>query len=186
MFEVKVPERIKKYCSDLVAHVNFGLRGFFDGTKKNQWVGMVGQNMILDLFGLPLVVGTTGFDNGVDLEYAGLKIDVKTMGKTKPQVKNTYLVYPVESQKKYPTDIYLFVAFNTTNDVLTVCGWSDKEHFFKTALYSPVGTVEHRGDGTTFLSKAGMYKIHQSNLSSPGSVEDLQAEWQYYGFWREM
>ena len=83
MFKVKVKERIKEYCKDQIARYNFGMRSQANGTPEQQYTGILGQCTILDLLGKDLINREDGCDDGEDLNFEGLSVDVKTMGRTK-------------------------------------------------------------------------------------------------------
>jgi hypothetical protein len=83
MFKVKVKEGIKEYCKDQIARYNFGMRSQANGTPEQQYTGILGQCTILDLLGKDLINGEDGCDDGEDLNFEGLSVDVKTMGRTK-------------------------------------------------------------------------------------------------------
>ena len=78
MFKVKVSDAIIQHCMRQVEIHNFGQRYTANGTKEQQLTGIIGQSVIMQLFGLPLVDGNSGFDGGVDITYNGITIDVKT------------------------------------------------------------------------------------------------------------
>ena len=64
------------------------------------------------MFQVELITGNEGFDNGVDLEYSGLSIDVKTMGRT-TDVKDYYVNNFIALQKKTTRQMYLYSAVIT-------------------------------------------------------------------------
>ena len=83
MFKVKVKERINEYCKDQIARYNFGMRSQANGTPEQQYTGILGQRTILDLHGKDLINGEDGCDDGEDMNFEGLSVDVKTMWRTK-------------------------------------------------------------------------------------------------------
>lgn len=93
------------------------------------------------MFGLGLIDGADGFDNGKDISYKGLVIDVKTMGRTVD-------VHP---------DIYS--SLNKRNFELTVCGWISKSELFAKAVKFPKGSIRKRSDGTEFRTFSDLYEI---------------------------
>ena len=58
-------------------------------------------------------------------------------------------------------------------EVLTICGYIDKESFFEKADFFAEGTKRTRTDGTSFKTKADLYEIVQNKLNSAGSIEDI-------------
>ena len=111
MFKVKVKERIKEYCKDQIARYNFGMRSQANGTPEQQYTGILGQCTILDLLGKDLINGEDGCDDGEDLNFEGLSVDVKTMGRTtdvRPDFVNNFIAL----QMRFQTDLYIFCSLN--------------------------------------------------------------------------
>ena len=71
--------------------------------------GIIGQCTVQTLFHVDVITGEEGFDHGEDLNYNGLSIDVKTMGRT-TDVKDYYVNNFIALQKDYPTDAFIFVV----------------------------------------------------------------------------
>ncbi|MEQ3796393.1 hypothetical protein AAFP94_14490 [Flavobacteriaceae bacterium MJ-SS4] len=82
MFTIKVKEELIEYCKKQISNYNFGKRSQANGTPEQQLTGIIGQSVVMELFGLEKVDGRYGFDEGVDLVFNNKKIDVKTMGRT--------------------------------------------------------------------------------------------------------
>jgi hypothetical protein len=102
-------------------------------------------------------------DGGVDFEVFGLKLDIKTMGRTVPPQLD-YVNNFMASQGKFTVDGYVFSSFNKENNVLSICGWIPKELFMERAEFFPKGMVRLRNDNTTFETKADMYEIPNNRL----------------------
>ena len=108
------------YVENLLKIVNFGRRGdgskaYNNGNKEEQFVGILGEVVITDLFGYrrPSEENKTEGDGGVDIVIHNLKIDVKTMGRN-CDVKD-YFVHNVHGDQVgsyYKNDIYLFTSLN--------------------------------------------------------------------------
>lgn len=174
MFNVKVSKDIIEYSQEQVKKYNFGQRSHANGNKEEQTTGVIGQCVVMGMFGAGLVDGSTGFDNGIDIDLNGIGIDVKTMGRTcYPSLEFTNNL--MGSQVKYDgTDAYIFCSYHKTEEVLTVCGWIPKSDALKVARHFPKGAIRTRTDGTTFPTKAEMYEIDNKDLYRADSVEDLQ------------
>ena len=161
MIDIQVsPEQIK-YVESLLKKVNFGQRGDADGDYNMQRTGIIGQVVVCDLFKKPRPTGD-GFDKGVDIELHNTTIDVKTMGRTVPFRKNRGYVHNfMGSQAHFDTQIYLFCSLNTTNNILTICGWLPKKDFFERSSHFKHGEirVNHRGKRIAIRGKTGMYEI---------------------------
>ena len=112
MFKIKVSNKIIDYAKGLLEEHNFGKRGVADGSPAEQLTGIIGQCTVQTMFQVELITGNEGFDNGVDLEYSGLSIDVKTMGRT-TDVKDYYVNNFIALQKKTTRQMYLYSAVIT-------------------------------------------------------------------------
>ena len=133
MFTVAVEHSLIEHCKTVLAKHNFGKRYTANGTKEQQLTGIIGQSVVMNLFNIGYVDGTSGFDNGVDLVYNNKTIDVKTMGRT-TRVKANYTNNFLKLQDYFKTDIYIFCSYHKINNVLTVCGWISKADFVKITL----------------------------------------------------
>ncbi len=98
MFKIKVSNKIIDYATSLVKEHNFGNRGVADGSAEEQLTGIIGQCTIQTMFHVDLLTGDEGFDHGEDLNFSGLSIDVKTMGRT-TDVKDYYVNNFIALQK---------------------------------------------------------------------------------------
>jgi len=175
MFDIVVPDHIKKHCAQQIERYNFGKRGYADGTREQQFVGILGQSVIMELFGLGLINGATGFDSGTDFTFNDTIIDVKTMTRT-TEVRDYYVNNFMAVQLKYNTDIYIFCSYNTTISLLTVCGCISKSEFMKKASFFNKGADRFRSDGSSFKTFADLYEIGNNNLHTCNSIEDLKAQ----------
>ncbi len=175
MFDIPVPDDVIAHARRLCSETNFGKRGMGDGSPEQQVVGLIGQTMICYLFGLARPAASGGPDGGIDFTFAGLTVDVKTMGRAcRPTLD--YVNNFVGAQRKYQTDVLLFCSLNQIDSVLTVCGWIAKRDFFQRAAHYPAGAVRTRRDGTTFRAKADLYELPNHELNRPANVEELKAD----------
>jgi hypothetical protein len=175
MFKVEVPEVILTHSKQQVELHDFGQRSTANGTTEQQTTGIIGQSMIQSLFGLQLVDGGMGCDDGTDITYEGVTIDVKTMGRTtdvRPYYVNNFLAL----QLKFKTELLIFCSFNKITNELTICGWCTKEHFKSKASYHPKGVERTRSDGTTFKTFADLYELANAELLDVLSLGDLKAQ----------
>ena len=78
-----------------------------DGNYNEQLTGIIDQCTIQTMFQVDLLIGEEGFDHGKDLEYTGLSIDVKTMGRT-TDVKDYYVNNFIALQKGFHKDVFIF------------------------------------------------------------------------------
>ncbi|MDR9756203.1 MAG: hypothetical protein GX188_06475 [Syntrophomonadaceae bacterium] len=172
MFDIKVSQEQLDYANEMVNKYNFGQRGYGDGTKREQLTGIIGQTVFADLIGQERPVGSTGFDGGKDFFINGRRVDIKTMTRKVP-VKDFYVHNFVGYQKKYDVDYYVFASYNTTNRVLTICGYISKEEFFEKADFFPKGSLRKRSDGTSFHTFAPLYEIKQTDLLVANDLDSL-------------
>jgi len=157
---------------DLVSRFNFGNRGRGDGDPRMQETGILGQICLADLFGLPRPTGESGFDGGFDFIINGIKVDIKTMGRT-VDVKDHYVHNFIGYQLKYDCEYYIFASYNVRQSKLQICGIVSKEDFLRLASHYRKGDKRYRDDGTYFYSRAPLYEIKQSDLNPVDSLEDI-------------
>ena len=172
MFKFAVENEVIYFVEKLLKKHNFGRRGFADGNYNEQVTGLIGQTVIQEFFNRKRPSGEGGFDGGVDLEVNGNRIDVKTMGRNvdpRPDYVNNF----IGLQKNYDTDLLLFCSYNKRTKNLTVCGWISKVVFIKNASFFPLGTPRFRSDGTSFITKADLYELENSELIQSSSIEEL-------------
>lgn len=160
----KIPEKLKKEVWHFVNQNNIGNRFEFNGTKEQQFVGLIGEIMIKRLFGLYHEF-KNGFDGGFDLVYKGLKIDVKTMGRN-VDVKDYFVNNFVAHQKKFDCDIYIFCSLNKKKNELTICGYVTKKELLQKSIYIKKGDTMRRDNGTSFIMKTNNYQIKNSDLKN--------------------
>ena len=175
MFKIQASAQVLEHCEDQIGKYNFARRGYADGKPEEQLTGIIGQSIVMDLFGLGYVDGEKGFDDGVDFVYNGKKVDVKTMGRT-CDVCMDFTNNLLKAQTHFDTDIYLFCSYNKRNNELTVCGWISKEDCEKHRKFFAEGTWRTRANGTGFPSKADLYEIDMEYLNDVDSVEDLKSQ----------
>ena len=173
MFHIKVKKRILNHAQKQVEKYNFGQRGFADGSKEQQLTGIIGQCCVAELFGEPLVDGSTGVDDGYDIEYQGIRIDVKTMGRKLSEIKPHFVNNLLAAQKNRLTDIYLFTSFNRNENILTVVGWSNKEAIYRDATLHKKGSRRTRDNKTWFKTFADLYEVETQYLAPVKSFDDL-------------
>lgn len=172
MFDINVTQEQFNYARTLVLNHNFGVRGYGDGNKDEQFTGLLGQTVFADLLGSNRPRGDIGFDGGIDFIVNGIKIDIKTMTRTVP-VKSHYVHNFIGYQLKYETQGYVFASYNKRTNIMTICGYVTKEQFIERAKFYKKGELRYRDDGTSFPSKAPLYEIMQSDLEQASSMDVL-------------
>ena len=164
MISIPISDDIKRSVWNFLKNNNIGNRGKADGNKSEQYVGLLGETVVKNYLGVDNTF-SSGFDGGYDLHYNGMKIDVKTMGRTvnpKPYYVNNFIAY----QSDFKCDAYIFCSINKKTSELTICGWVTKDELLDLACLYEEGAIRTRSDGTTFKMKAPTYEIKNSMLKS--------------------
>ena len=163
-FTVVVPQSVIDISEHFVENNNLGRRpDNSNGTKEQQMVGVIGQNMMAMALNEPFMQPSTFHDGGVDFVITGKKIDIKTMGRTvTPTLK--YVNNLIASQAKFDVDAYVFSSLNTSNSKLTICGWLPKVSFLFFAKFYEKSTIRERTNSTSFELKADTYEIENDDL----------------------
>lgn len=159
-----IPDKIKHYVWNFLQNHNVGNRHTANGNKEEQYVGLLGEMMISDMFNGEYKL-KSGFDGGFDLIINGRKVDVKTMGRN-VDVKMNYVNNFIGFQSHFNCDIYIFCSINKRKSELTMCGWVTKQELFDRADYYPKGTIRTRDDGSSFEFKADTYEIKNIDLNA--------------------
>ncbi len=175
MFKVKVTDEVIKHCEEQIAQHNFGQRNQANGTPEQQLTGIIGQSVVMNLFGLGNVDGADGFDDGIDLVFNNKKIDVKTMGRT-TDVRSDYTNNFLELQDYFQTEVYIFCSYHKTKQEVTVCGWMGKADFVAKRKFFRKGEYRTRADGSRFRTFANLYEIDMVDLKDVSDIEDLKRQ----------
>ena len=153
---------VEKY---LLTH-NLGNRGFEDGSKHKQLVGLLGEIIVIEK-----LTGSTvnlkdrfdGFDGGFDLIYKGFRIDVKTMERksfVRPEFINNFYII----QQTYISDIIIFCSYHTVANIVEICGWIFKNDLSKLGIFYQQGTRRIRTDGSSFMFRQDNYEVQNKDL----------------------
>jgi hypothetical protein len=163
LIDIDVDIETKRIVWDFLSTNNVGNRSKANGSKEEQYVGLLGEVKVKQLLNIDTEL-INGFDGGFDLEYKNKRIDVKTMGRTvdvKPYYVNNFISY----QKDFDCDIYIFCSLNKKTSNLTVCGWVTKNELLERSKFYEEGTVRTRTNQTTFILKAPTYEIQNNKLN---------------------
>ena len=175
MITLKVTDVILHHCKQQLEKHNFGKRFTANGTAVQQLTGIIGQSVVMSLFNQGLIDGNDGFDNGIDILYNNLKIDVKTMGRT-TEVRLNYTNNFLKLQDYLATEIYIFCSYHKTKQEVTICGWIDKQNFIERRKFYPKGSIRKRFDQTSFTTFADLYEIDNNQLNAISSFKDLKMQ----------
>ena len=161
---IRIDDGLKRRVWSFLKDNNVGNRSRANGNKTEQDVGLLGVSVVKNHFGINSNLNN-GFDGGFDFEYNGIKVDVKTMGRTvdpKPYYVNNFISY----QSDFDCDAYIFCSINKKTSDLTICGWVTKDELMDRSLLYKEGSIRTRTDGTTFKMKAPTYEIKNADLNS--------------------
>lgn len=162
--KLKIYLEQKIYALKLVNKINFGMRGIFDGKKKDQYAGILGEVVLSDYLGIGRPKGGTGYDKGIDFVFKNKKIDLKTMVR-KVDVKPNYVCNLLKSQTiNSETDYYLFASINKTKSEIEFLGYFDKTNL--SDKYLPPTKRRVRDDGTHFDLITDNYEIPIKELKT--------------------
>ena len=111
MFKICVARDVIEHARRQVASHNFGQRCHGNGTPEQQLTGVIAENAVLRLLGLPLNDGGNGCDDGVDCRFAGVALDIKTMGRT-TDVRAEFVNNFLAAQLSFAVDARLFCSLH--------------------------------------------------------------------------
>jgi len=163
MFYIEPDKNVTEFTKAVVGETNFGNRGKADGSKEQQYVGILGENMLRDFVGVELNGGGGTHDGGFDIHWYGQKTDIKTVGRsTDPKPHFAVNFYP--QQRNADVDRYIFTSLNAISKRLAVCGWMPKVDFFNAAEYLTAGAVRYQDNGKERTNKYAMYELPVGRL----------------------
>jgi len=175
MIKLEIDKAVIAHSRWLVQNTNYGQRGNADGDKSQQLRGLIGQCVVMDCLGYELPSLSNEHDGGIDLNYNGLTIDIKTMGRnTDP--KPEYVNNLIGLQSHFNVNAYIFCSLNRDDVTLTICGWILKRDFLKLAEFTPKDGYRQRADGTKFQTKADLYELKNNCLNDVKSIFDLKQQ----------
>lgn len=163
MNSYKIPKSLKEKTWDWLQDHSMGHRFDANGSKAEQFVGLLGENMFRMINDLPPKF-VKGFDGGYDLIFMGQKTDVKTMGRRvdpKPHYVNNFVGY----QKDFDCDLYVFCSINKSTNTFWICGYTDKQTLLTESNFYEKGERRYRDDGSYFINKAPLYEIENTKLN---------------------
>jgi hypothetical protein len=172
MIKIIPTEEQISYSKHINDNFNLGNRGYGDGNKQEQYIGILGQIVLADILEINRIKGNEGFDEGIDFVINNKKVDVKTMGRT-VDVRSHFVHNFIGYQMKYVTDYYIFQSYNRIKNELSICGFVSKNELIDRSLFYEKGTIRYRDDGSSFINKAPLYEIKQMDLNPINNVKDI-------------
>lgn len=145
---------------------DLGNRGVEDGDKRKQFVGLLGELLVIqNLTGQPvnLEVRQDGFDGGYDFVYKGHRIDVKTMER-KSFVRGDFVNNFYIMQEAYEADVVVFCSYHAPKNILEICGWIYKKNLGTLGKFYKAGTKRVRADGSSFIFRQDNYEVENKDL----------------------
>ena len=163
---VAIPEELYQQAKQWSRENNMGHRKFGNGNKSQQFSGVLGEIAVHRyLFGEWPRMEDRGdcFDGGIDLEYGGFKLDVKT--KTRQGYVDDHFDNSVYAfQFKYPNDSYIFCSYNKFQKVVEICGWTTKDYIRDKGTFVKAGTVHTLDNGSLLTMKFDNHTLPNSEL----------------------
>lgn len=176
MVTIRLSVDLITHCHQLVAHRNFGVRPTGDnGNHEQQLTGVIGECAMRSLFGKPWMSMDDPAcpDNGFDIEYNGIRIDVKTTSSLRmPSIHGVQHMH-ASQERKYPNvDVYLFTTINKRDSLLLINGWITRIEYVHRRLFLPANTLFV--SGTYNMSwPSDRYIIENKYLHFCNSLDDL-------------
>jgi len=164
MTSYKIPQLLKEMTWEWLQDHSMGHRFDANGSKEEQFIGLLGENMFRIINDLPPKF-VDAFDDGYDLIFMGRKTDVKTMGRRvdpKPHYVNNFVGY----QKDFDCELYVFCSINKNTNTFWICGYTDKHTLLTASTFYEKGQKRYRDDGSYFINKAPLYEIENRKLKS--------------------
>jgi hypothetical protein len=171
MIDIRVSEQTIAEAKSLVDKTDYGNGQFDAGNKEQQLVGIIGQIALCKILGMKQTEGVK-YDGGYDVVINGVKVDIKTMGRTtypRPYYVNNFFA----RQLDLPAEAFIFCSYNKTDHILTVCGCITKDNLRKISTQFPVGSLRTRSDGTTFKVKSNLCEVENKDLTQIMSKQEL-------------
>lgn len=165
MFHVVATDEQRDFAKDFLTKGGLGNRGVFDGDDLKQLFGLIGQVIVSDLLSQPRPVNVQGFDGGHDLIWEGKRYDVKVLIGTVAWKQRSHSHNLYAKQIHYACDGYIFLHYDSSKSVYTICGHILKHDFLNAATFFKGGSTRPRTDGTSMVVREpGMYEIRGTKL----------------------
>jgi hypothetical protein len=134
-----IPKELKNDVWAFVNENEMGQRFEFNGTKEQQFIGLVGEIMVKMLFGI-----------------MGRNVDIQ----------DYFVNNFVEHQIKFDCDIYIFCSLNRRKNELTICGYLSKKELLEKSVYRKKGESLSRSNGTSFVAKTNNLEVQYKQMNN--------------------
>ncbi len=131
-------EQIEEVARHRLSH-NKTKRHVYDYGEGIEVIGVAGEIITRRFLGLPEEVHE-GFDRGVDIQYYGMKMDVKATILT-PNASYRYLQWP--EWKKVHADYIIMTVIDPINKLGTIIGYALKREIIKAPINKNRSTACH-------------------------------------------
>lgn len=160
---ITITQEEKNKVWEFLKNNDIGNRGDFDGKKVHQYIGLLGEMKVHQLFKQDFEF-KDDFDGGYDMMLGDKKVDIKTMGRN-VNIKPDYVHNFSGLQKHFKCDIYIFASLNKKTSDVSACGWVTKEELFERAEKFKKGTKRQRDNGTFTVFGCTTYEIKNKDLN---------------------
>lgn len=179
-FVIEIKDAVIDEVSEFLKKHNIAKRGRFDGTPQKQLYGIIGEKLAVEhITGLPYAynkISAINGDGGFDFQFAGRRIDVKTVARKVP-TRRDFVNNVAATQIKYAADTFVFCSLNTTDKQLEICGWISKDDFMMQAEFFPKGSTRIRSDKSKLEITEDNYEIRNDQLNTgplvPAAPDDV-------------
>lgn len=155
---------------------NLGQRKTWNGSKKQQFYGLLTQSVLSKKLGQPVLAVDSGFDNGIDIILNNYTIDVKTTLRN-VDVKEKYPVNLLDSQyrsNRYKNDYYIFCSYNVKENIIQILGILKKEDVERLGSFFSPEDKSFNEKGEAIAAEVARWEIPISSLIPVNSVDDIK------------
>lgn len=168
------------YYQIYIQKKNYGNRSWGrNGTKEEQYQGLVVQYTILKLLGVNFSSNTNSnseskFDNGIDFTMLNCNLDVKSRS-SRFDMQYMYVHNIMQSQLSYATDFYILCNYNIKTNVIQICGIVRKAdfNFYYRQFLHYRGERLTNNSGKEITVQQNMYCLPQYVVFDVSSLLDL-------------
>ena len=169
--KVNATQEQRDFCKDFLRQGSIAQRGKFDGDEYQQLFGLMGQVIVMDFLKLPRP-RNEGFDGGIDLTIGEKTFDVKCVSRTVEPLRH-FVNNLTAFQINYKVDGYIFLSYNKTTGLYTICGWASKKDFLEKSILYKKGESRIRDNGTEMINQTDNYEIRNDELRKFGNYNRM-------------
>jgi hypothetical protein len=132
----------------------------FQADKSQILFGHIAQIIVTDALHLPRPENQ-GMDGGYDIEWNNKTWDIKCNIRTVPFKPRLFVHNVAGRQINNKVHGYIFVSYDKTSGLYTICGWITKAELLQYAMYFPEGSTRTRTDGSLMTIASGCGGIYE-------------------------